>query len=298
MRSAGFPRIGLAAASGLVAVAGVTLLGFIALRPAQENATQAAQDEIDARLQAIRAEVDELGFGHPWAGVYRCSDGRGSTTFALAPRNGFASVESVCFDWGTNCGSAIERDGVVELAPRFASSDVVGVLRDTRFVPIRWATRRYLVPLERLDDFVSDVNLGAFEERPYEGSHAGRHQLALERTRQDPLVGLPELPPEHARHLLARPIDGIVLAARESPTEPHPSALYRAYEVELDRGAADGVWVGMRVALAPSGGLPHPRVVAVGEHTARANVEAQGFPGAPVAGSAWSTRERWRDANH
>jgi hypothetical protein len=289
VRAVSFPRVWLPVMCGLGAVAAVVVLGFLAFRPPNEALSLAAQQEIYARMDAVRAEIGALGPEHAWAGVYSSSEGRSSAKLAMAPRAGFASIDSVCNDYTTNCGSVTEHDGVVDVVPRFAGADVVNGTRSTRFVLVRWNARRYLVPFDRVDDFTSDVELGAFED-----ASARSEWLALYDTRDAPLSGRPVLPPQLARPFLAQPIDGTVLAARASESEPHMNARERVYELDLDRGADDGLRVGMRLALEGSLGLARPRVASLDAHSARATVQATGQHRVPLAGAAWSTRDRWR----
>lgn len=282
-------------ACGLTAIGSVVVLGYVAVEPVDRRYKDAGQREIAARQLAVSIELERAADSPEWAGTYFRGSGRGGESISLAPGSGFATVATGCIDILTNCGEVKTSGALLELAPRFEPERYGAEIYGDRLMIVPWGARRYLVPLERLDVFVSDINLGRFETDRYRWAPADARWLALERTRHEPLVGAPQLPPEHAAHILATPIDGIVLGSRALPEELHLATFWRDYELELDRGSADGMWIGMRIALLGPRGLEDARVVAVSEHGSIATVRAHGEHRAVRTGSEWSTRDRTRD---
>lgn len=124
------------------------------------------------------------------AGEYYLGRGLGfNFTLTIAPEGTFSYTWRGCLgNYAEVSGSAFLRNGELVLEP---SSQKGGMDKrlDTRFVPIRWGARQYLVPLDELLDFASQVRQG----REPRSSSLGDFYL-----RQDdwnePATGEPDLP--------------------------------------------------------------------------------------------------------
>lgn len=124
------------------------------------------------------------------AGTYYLGRGLGfNFTLAIAPSGTFSYTWRGCMGiYAEASGSAFLRGGELVLEPSSRKAGT-GKKLDTRFLPVRWGARQYLVPSDRLPDFVRQVRAG-LEPR---SSALGDSYL-----RQDdwhvPVAGAPDLP--------------------------------------------------------------------------------------------------------
>lgn len=200
--------------------------------------------QVSRQIAAVQEELGRLR-DHPWAGTYYEGDGLGANILVvLAPDSGVAATWHGCLGlYGANEGSVLtEPDG--SLAFRFNLPNE-GFAFPEEVVRVPWGERRYLIPPERMIDFVDAIHHG---HEPRSGPH-GMFLLA-EGDEWKPVEGLPELPEPHAGLLRSEPLEVGVLAVE---TVPYGYAFYcnRRFRVTLDHGMNDGIVPGM--TLQPAG---------------------------------------------
>lgn len=124
------------------------------------------------------------------AGKYYLGRGLGfNFTLTVTPRGTFSYTWQGCLGtYAEVSGGAFLRNGELVLEPSSQKGGTDGRL-DTRFVPVRWGARQYLVPSDELPDFANQVKEG----REPRSSSLGDSYL-----RQDdlnvPVTGEPDLP--------------------------------------------------------------------------------------------------------
>jgi hypothetical protein len=128
---------------------------------------------------------------------------------------------------------------------------------DTRFVPVRWGRRQFLVIEERGQDFCNQVNLGG-------GSYGDGNSTAYFRLHDGEWKarGLPEVPKEWEPMLLKTPLGGQVVEVLAGD------------RARVDLGSERGIREGMVLQVIPTGpagyalfGLRGAKVVEVGTKT-------------------------------
>jgi hypothetical protein len=154
-----------------------------------------AEDRPDAPLAALAGDYDLVD------GFNRCS-------ITLKPEGRFTFVL-----WGSCVGPCDQNKGVAKvvsgrliLTPEGPNERGKTKGMDTRFVPVRWGGRHYLVPEGRGQDFCYQVNSRG-------RSYAVFGTLGYLRRGDEELkvVGLPEVPKDWEPMLLKTPLDGQVV---------------------------------------------------------------------------------------
>jgi len=224
----------------------------------------------EAREAQIRAELQAIPL-HPWAGQYYHGDGLGmNISVALAPESGIVYTWRGClglyeFDHGT-----VVETGKNRLRVQFQNKRAPGLFSGTspELVVVPWGDRRYLIPAEKMMDFVCAVNLGR-EPR----STAGGWFLLRGDDNTKKVRGKPKLAKKFARFILQRPVEAKITAVEKPVIEEGASGSTRQVmvKVTIDRGKSHGIFPGMELALVvepPLFSLVGGRVVAVRDKTA------------------------------
>jgi hypothetical protein len=124
------------------------------------------------------------------AGKYHLGRGLGfNYTLTLDSRGTFSYAWQGCLGiYAETSGRAFLRNGELVLEPSTRKGGTAQGL-DTRFLPIRWGARQYLVPSDQLLDFVRQVEKG----REPRSSSFGDSYLRQDDWRE-PVTGAPDLP--------------------------------------------------------------------------------------------------------
>ena len=123
------------------------------------------------------------------AGTYYLGRGLGfNFTLTINPSGTFSYTWRGCVGiYAEASGRAFFRDGELVLEPSSRKNQRL----DTRFLPIRWGGRQYLVPSDQLPDFAKQVRAG----REPRSSSLGDSYLR-EGDWNKPVTGEPDLPAE------------------------------------------------------------------------------------------------------
>lgn len=197
---------------------------------------------VKAKRQAILEEIKTLE-NHDWAGSYYQGDGLGSNiTFEIAPKSGFVFEEHGCLGlYDRNYGKVKLKDGRIQLQyMQKVEGDEFRWLTST-LIPISWGKRRYLVPENRIVEFINKVNQGRMVKNKVLG------WFLIHRGNDSTIVGgFPEIPEKYRQYLLPRPILATVLSVESSiGTLLRSEKKRKEFTVTIDAGEKQGVWVGM-----------------------------------------------------
>ena len=181
-------------------------------------------------------------------GEYWCGDSGMSQCLRLDADGSFDWALHGCLGVeGRNHGTFNVVDSVLQLEP--AERNVV-LLGGTRFVPVKWGDRLYLIPAAIIGRFRERIARG---EEPRIGIGGGRSPFYLRASDWDvAITSVPIAPaPWNAHFQLLKPakVQARVTALRSEPYKE----LVNHYAV-LDRGAKDGLRQHMWLTLQPSSG--------------------------------------------
>ena len=272
------------------------VVAFAGALAAQQPAPTPAEDPtqgLAAAQERIRAEVAGLGEEHAWAGRYYCGDGTGvNISVELAPKAGFAFAWSGCLGvYDRNFGAVQEKDGSLVLTFALPSQRKGPARLASTLVPVAWGERHYLVASDAMQEFANEVNGGT---EPRQGVHG--FTLLRRGDEGKKAEGKPKLPKEFAGLLLDAPIQGMVVAVRDSRVEEGEVLTRRFSTAVIDRGSEHGVRVGMRLHVTGDRRqFATILVKKVEEQTALVSIEVLGGDedAAPTEGWTWSTRAPW-----
>jgi hypothetical protein len=226
---------------------------LVPLANAQEQEVATPSDDafgkpppaVGKRREAIAAELQQLR-AHPWAAEYYRGDGLGANiTMSLAPQSGVAAVWTGCMGlYGSNEGRIQEQpDGRLVFRFNQANEDGFGGFPD-EVVPVRWGTRRYLVPGSRMLDFVNAINHG---DEPRGRVHG---QFLLARGDEaKPATGVPALPTRFLQAIRHKALDVGVLKVEPIPDKHGHGFCEKRYRVTVDHGDADGLVPGVALRV-------------------------------------------------
>lgn len=202
---------------------------------------------VQERQRAIEEESAALGGDHPWAGAYYDGDGLGANRrWLLAPSNGVAVTWHGCLGlYGFNEGSIHAQPGG-SLRFGFQWPNEPGGFQQfsEEVVPVRWGERRYLIAGDRLVEFVNAINHGREPRSEPRGSFPLR---VGDETK--PVSGLPNLSAQMQRLIRATPVEAAIVAVEEIASRSTELSCDRRYRVRLDRGALDGLAVGLEMKV-------------------------------------------------
>jgi hypothetical protein len=201
--------------------------------------------ETEARFAAIEAESEYLG-AHQWAAEYYEGDGLGANiSVVLAPQEGVAARWQGCTGlYGLNHGTVTQDDtGRLRFAFRRSNPRGFGGFPES-VVPIRWDERRYLIPADELLSFVNAINLGREPRRHPQGRF-----LLASGDEQRTISGPPTLPPPYAWFIRSQSLTATVTDVRALEQIQDEWSCSKRYELDLDRGAQDGLVPGIELAV-------------------------------------------------
>jgi hypothetical protein len=194
----------------------------------------------------------------PIAGDYVREDGARTGPWGLiASRGGSQSLRiepdgRFSFRWGTNFGTYAKNyglarvtDGVLNLSPILGKEATPSGM-DTRFFPVAWGGRSYLLREEDLLSFCNDVNLGTEPRQVASGT--GYLRQGDWNTQ---VSGWPQLPTEWMPYVLTKPIRGQIIE------------LLDANHARISLGSKDGIRDGMQLFVACEGLMSSVRVDSV-----------------------------------
>lgn len=204
----------------------------------------------------------------------------------IAPQNAFV-FDNLGWSGRENWGSVQASGTELRLAPELERCSDGCNSPGVRFSIVPWGVRRYLVEPERMDAFVNAVNLGR-------AAHLRGGFWAREPKGDVPFEGLPVLPTDAASKLLATPKSGRLLSAKRIDDPESESPPHCTFELRLDAGKTDGVWIGMAFVLSDASSTWTCAVTSVDDASAVAVARCigRGLEHAePQGGWRWSTRE-------
>lgn len=261
---------------------------------------RAAQPEIQARATRIAAELAtlpdaELAADHwaqEWAGEYYVGDGLGmNVRILVAPDAGISYTWHGCMGlYDGNHGDIastfdLNEDGRPDgLKINWVLHPKTGYDFDSEnYYFVRWAGpdgdkgRRYLVPEAKMLDMVNHFNQGGYA-RDRMRTAPLRHEQGdkIRRARHPdykPFEGVPQLPDRWAKLLLLEAVDAKVTHVTPITTRNVTDGVdVTLARVTLDKGSADGLYLGMEVRV--SRGRGTLTVDKLQEHTAEAEFRA------------------------
>lgn len=240
--------------------------------------TEAAEKRIESARTAVAAEAASES-APAWAGEY-FADG---VSLVVAPKGGFVferKGDTRVFD--RNLGPVSLRDEALHLLCVYPNhrDSFHGVAPD--LVSVTWGGRRYLVASDAMLDFCNSVNLGLEPRREMFGAHllrAGDESKAV--------TGLPKLPAEFSRYLLATPVESDVLSVTSEKLRASEGA---KYTVVLKAGAKKGLFAGMELRAKTDAGTMRLKLNSVTDESAEGEILVLGAGEAPVAGMKFSSR--------
>lgn len=183
----------------------------VASTNSSERPQQVPQAVID-RQAAIERDLKRSP-KEAWAGDYYQGDGLGMNVRMLVSPVGVATTWHGCLGlYGANEGSIrVDSSSSLRFAFNKPNEDKFGGFPG-QVVPVRWGERRYLIPPDRMQDFVEAINQG-FEPRP---RGMGMFLLA-EGDEGKPVAGLPSLPQSYLRKIRDRAVTVRVVGIKPLP---------------------------------------------------------------------------------
>jgi hypothetical protein len=246
---------------------------------------------IDRRRARIRAEVTQLSPAHPWAGTYYRGDGLGcNELLSLSPSAGFQYTDHGCLGLYHHAHGAV--DGVGSRVTLHSSAFGLPAGTIGEYEVINWGPRRYLVEPGQLLEYVNAVN--QYQESEYRvGLGQDRSFYLRTGDEQKKPEGKPSLPPEYARLLLARRIEGRVtaVAGQDASLDDDRGLGTVDIDIGLDQGAFEGMELYL---LTEERGFGTAVLFEVAEHSSRAKVNYRdSFSPLPAVG--WTAASRRGD---
>lgn len=210
-----------------------------------ENSRGELPNAVKQRISAVQRDLANTKDQPFWSGKFVEGDGLGTNlTLYVSPRAGAAVTNYGCLGlYGADEGQlSILPDGSLKFVFHQQPSGALDEFGNS-IVPVRWGERVYLLPHQRIYEFVLAVNRG-FEQLPMLGG--GRFL-----NNQKAIQGLPELPEPYRAALRQKAIEAKIL--RVSKTDNRilgvkPMCLMR-YEVTIDQGASAGLGKGEMLAV-------------------------------------------------
>lgn len=158
--------------------------------------------------KVISAEYKPLTDPSSLVGKYYLGDGLGYNNYLdLRPDGRFAYKWEGCLGtYDENAGGYRLEEGMLVLSPERRSIRKSFKGTPTRFLPVSWGPRLYLVPEAETLEFVNEINQG---REPRNEVH-GRFYLR-EGDEKIPVSGFPVLPAKWQDYLLKKPAEGKVI---------------------------------------------------------------------------------------
>jgi hypothetical protein len=198
----------------------------------------------------IEAEALALGSDH-WAGEYECNYGpQWYRTLFVAPKGGCVFASTGCMGqhgnglYDKNYGKATYTEGRIRLSFKYRNvrEGFAGISEELILVP--WAERRYLMPVDEMIKFCNNVNAGMEPRTP---DSAFGHHLLHRGDDKRKVSGLPQVPEEYRRYLLAKPVEADLVTVGTYTNEETAGYDLMKAPATIDAGSATGLLSGMRL---------------------------------------------------
>ena len=208
-----------------------------------EKFSKENRDAVKERSEVVKMELVALK-EHPWAGTYFMGSQLGAIwELDIAPKAGYAytcTSSDLIFDGEQyridhNYGTVTWENGRLKFSHTLAN-DHDKPLAD-EFTTITWANHLYLVPADGIIDFCNEVNSGYnvqfafFLRSDGIGPHSDK--------------GAPNVPDKYKPYLLAKPVEGRIIAVGETTTARVQTWTERTTPVTINKGNQDGILPGM-----------------------------------------------------
>jgi hypothetical protein len=255
--------------------------------PAKASKSIDAAD-VERRRWAIVSEIEALGREHPWAGEYSSLGTDTTNTISLAPTAGFVKQRrgpgTPCESVSLVSGTLRVVDDVLVVDADFVSPNLSK--EPLRYVPIRWGSRRYLVPETRMIDFCNDVNVGD------EDFSIGRGWFACRDSGAREAAGKPQLPAPYRNYILDQPLTAKATAVNLVTAQGAASSSRAAVKLVVDAGSNRGVFQGMLLSVVEPKVIGTFRVTTVRETECDVEEVSHHDPSRFVVGIELCTRPR------
>ena len=164
------------------------------------------------------------------AGEYRLGSHRGrGWCLSILPDGRYSIVSSGCTGVGYRESGSVKRVGRYFVLSASEPTEERQIARVVR--PVNWDCRAYLIPAEKFPEFIDAVVNG---DEP----RIGRGKFYVKNLDQ-PVTGVPELPPEWSERLRQRLVLGTVVEMLDGG------------RARIDRGSADGIVPGTKLTTQP-----------------------------------------------
>ena len=174
--------------------------------------------------------AEDLGNIREIAGDYYSGDGLGVNCSLMVSSQGKFSFQwDGCLgNYDKNKGSARVINGILYITPTKLNPHDGFRGTSTRFYPVPWGSRIYLIPTNEIVEFCSDINQGTEPRNDIHGSYYLRRGDEVK-----PVVGKPAIPGDWTKYLLEKPVCGRI------------TSLIGKQEAWLNKGSTDGLLEGM-----------------------------------------------------
>jgi hypothetical protein len=256
-----------------LALALAIVLTFPFYAQAQHPEFISVSEEIKNKFESKRKEIIlELASlqDNEWAGQYWAQIGLiDGASFDWSPTNGFAVRSGNDFHRGVervNYGGANFNKNLLTLVSEYPEKDKHNYTISTAFVTVRWGQQHWLIPSDKLVQFIYAVNSGDYDE-------ISSFFVKYEDIKK-PNKGLPDVPKEYRKYLNRKPIKAKVTNVKTN------NAKYLDYTFTLNVGSTHGVVEEMKFYLVNiKNVLTTIEVTDVSEYTSTARIISIGSSG-------------------
>lgn len=238
---------------------------------------QTTRIEEEVKSLPTRTDLPASHWAHRWAGTYHFPDGMVSYRFSLAPQNGITHTSASCLPPPTaNSGTIVgtfdedndnQIDGIIANWRYPRRDDTT----EEKFYFVAWdgadggKGRQLLIPESDMLDFVNRYNQGGFHRWHFAGFVERLNPEAESRRSMfspcKPSIAPPQLPAQWASKLISTPISGYI------------TRVDAGQRAAIDKGSADGVYLGMEILLPSKSYFPRLVIDTLSEHAAMGHYE-------------------------
>lgn len=256
----------------------------------RDNARYAAELKERILLEALTRGVEKT-----WAGLYCSHIGDSVANYLyVSPAHGFVVEKASCGGPVYWCHGRIETQGEEYTLVPSDGQDLGMGAASGAFFAISWGRRSYLVPIEQMARFCSEVNAG-IEPRKKGGIRWFMRAGDAER----PVAGSPSVPARFEPWLLDQPLQANIVAVNR--TWKFTPTLDREVPISiltLDAGEETGFRAGMCLYV-PGTAPPTDGIIEIQRAAARSAIAVMrhfGSRPSPAVGTALSTRRQQDEA--